>query len=393
MFDWLKELIQKKAPSIASRHPLVLPSDEPTYTYEQMYEEIEVVNRAVNMVVDDSAEIPVKVLDSRPGVRKGLRKIFVHNLLNQQPNPYQDINTFNRNIITDFIIDGNIFIYFDGAHMYHLPASSVTIVPSPTNFIEKYVYNSTTTYQPEDIIHIKENSFNSIYRGTSRLKPAVRNMNLILSMRKFQDNFFKNGAVPGLVLETPEILGPTLKERMIQTWQQTYNPANGGKRPMILDGGLKLKPLTTSTFQELDFAEGVAASEVTVLKAIGVPPILLDGGNNANITPNLRLYYLETVLSIVKKINFAYSRYFGYEIVEDITDIPALRPELSEQASYYATLVNGGVISPNEARVDLGRDAKPGHDDLRIPANIAGSAVDPSTGGRPTEGKHAKNII
>ena len=35
---------------------------------------------------------------------------------------------------------------------------------------------------------------------------------------------------------------------------------------------------------------------------MGVPPILMDGGNNANIRPNHRLYYLETVLPIVKKI-------------------------------------------------------------------------------------------
>ena len=34
---------------------------------------------------------------------------------------------------------------------------------------------------------------------------------------------------------------------------------------------------------------------------MGVPPILLDGGNNANIRPNHRLYYLETILPIVEK--------------------------------------------------------------------------------------------
>ena len=41
-------------------------------------------------------------------------------------------------------------------------------------------------------------------------------------MRKFQDNFFKNGAVPGLVLKSPNTLSEKIKERMIQSWTMRY---------------------------------------------------------------------------------------------------------------------------------------------------------------------------
>jgi hypothetical protein len=101
------------------------------------------------------------------------------------------------------------------------------------------------------------------------------------------------------------------------------------------------------------------------------------------------LYYLETVIPIVRKLNFAFERFFGFSVVEDVANIPALQPELQDQASFLSTLVNAGVITPNEARTVLGRDSIAGHDDLRIPANIAGSAADPSTGGRPAEGDTA----
>ena len=33
-------------------------SREQTFSYERMYEELEVVNRGVNMIVDDCAEVP-----------------------------------------------------------------------------------------------------------------------------------------------------------------------------------------------------------------------------------------------------------------------------------------------------------------------------------------------
>jgi len=373
---------------------LAIDTREKKDNYRSAYEELEVVNRAVNMIVDDSADIKyrvgTKVQGSSPVV-ENVRRTRVDLLLNKEPNPFQDINTFKRNLVIDLLIDGNIFIYYDGVHLYHLPAQNVTIEADTDTYVSKYVYDGQIEYSPKEIIHIKENSFYSIYRGVPRLKPAYRTMYLMDSMRKFQDNFFKNGAVPGLVLKSPNTLSEKIKERMLQAWSTRYNPKNGGRRPLILDGGLEVDSLTKVNFKELDFQPSIAANEKVILEALGVPPILLDGGNNANIRPNHRLYYLETVLPIVRKIAYACERYFGFELVEDITNVPALQPELRDQAAYYATLVNTGIMSPNEARDALGKEPLEGHDDLRVPANIAGSAADPTEGGRPPEESEENN--
>ena len=360
-------------------------SREFTANYEQFYENLEIVNRGVNLIVDDVAEIPATVNRvATNGVIKGLRRARVDSLLNKEPNLFQDISSFKRNLVTDYLLDGNIFIYYDGAHLYHLPADNVTIHADSKTYIEKYTYNDVD-YAPGEIIHIKENSFYSIFRGTSRLKPAVRTMQLTTNMRKFQDNFFKNGAVPGLVLKSPNTLSEKIKERMIQSWTMRYRPDAGGRRPLILDGGIEVDKISNVNFKELDFQVAIAENEKIILKALGVPPIMLDPGNNANIRPNMRMYYLETVLPIVRKINSAYSRFFGFEISEDVTDIPALQPELRDAASYYTALVNGGIITINEARDSLGYDTLDGQDDIRVPQNIAGSAVNPDEGGRPKE--------
>tara|TARA_Y100001973_G_C5207474_1_gene342615 strand:- start:2959 stop:4149 length:1191 start_codon:yes stop_codon:yes gene_type:complete len=360
---------------------------EPTVSYERQYEELEIVNRAVNMVVDDAAEIPATVQGSskHTGIIKGIKRAKVDTLLNYEPNLFQDINTFKRNLITDYVLDGNIFIYFDGVHLYHLPSSKMSIHSSDSSYIEKFTFAQDIDYSPNEIIHIKENSFFSIYRGVPRLSPALRTMQLMASMRKFQDNFFKNGAVPGLVLKSPNTLSEKIKERMIQSWGVRYKPEAGGKRPLILDGGIEIDSISNVNFKDLDFQSSIAENEKIILKAIGVPPILLDSGNNANIRPNMRMYYLETILPIVRKMNFAFERFFGFNIKEDVTDIPALQPELRDQSQYYTSLVNGGIISVNEAREQLGFEPLAGQDDVRIPANIAGSAANPDEGGRPVE--------
>lgn len=389
-------------PSIALSEGSLIESREIVNNYRVQYENLEVVNRAVNMLVDDIAEIPIAVGNKLPGIIPGgrpsvdngsivpvFRQKQVYSLLNLQPNPYQDINSFRRNLFVDYVIDGNIFVYFDGLYLYHLPANLVEIVPDKKNYIAGYTYDGLLDFKPWEIIHVKENSFYSIYRGVSRLRPAYRTMQLLSKMRKFQDNFFDNGAVPGLIIKSPSTLSDKVKERMLQAWQTRYRPDGGGRRPIILDGGLEIDTISNINFKEMDFQSSVVALENIILKSIGVPPLLLDSGNNANIRPNHRLYYLETVMPILRKYMFAFERFFGFNLTEDVTNIPALQPELSDQARYYSTLVNGGILTPNEARVKLGKDPMEGLDTIRVPANIAGSAVNPDIGGRPSEAESA----
>ena len=79
----------------------------------------------------------------------------------------------------------------------------------------------------------------------------------------------------------------------------------------MLDGGLEVDALTEINFKELDFQESIKANENIILEAMGIPPILMDSGNNANIRPNHRLYYLETILPIVRKMVASFERFFG----------------------------------------------------------------------------------
>lgn len=388
---WLVEklLTEKLNPAqrwISQEEP-EMSSREPDRSYIFYYENLEIVNRAVNMVVDDAAEINYTVSGDKvsQAMASGVKRKTVDTLLNYQPNPFQDMHSFRRNLLMDMLLDGNMFMYFDGTHLYHLPASRMRIHSDSSTYIERFEFDGRISYSTNEIIHIKDNSSQSIYRGISRLRPAVRTMKLMKSMRDFQDNFFNNGAVPGLVIKTPDVLSQRIKDRMKQEWKQQYRPQSGGRNPMILDGGMEIDSISNVSFKDLDFGPSIEANEKVILKALGVPPILVDSGNNANIRPNHRIYYLETIIPIIKKLNSAYQAFFGFEIYEDIAGIPALQPELRDEAAYYSTLVNGGIITPDEARFGMGKEPLPDGAGalIRVPANIAGSAANPGTGGRP----------
>ena len=132
-------------------------SREPTFSFEKAYEDLEIVNRGVNMLVDDCAEINVKVGEQLniQSIVKGIKRSRVDLLLNKEPNLFQDISSFRRNLLIDYLIDGNIFIYYDGVHLYHLPASKMIIHASEKTYIEKYTYNETITFTPKDLFYLE----------------------------------------------------------------------------------------------------------------------------------------------------------------------------------------------------------------------------------------------
>jgi len=384
--NYISEKFNPAQATIARDEGMSISTPVASLTSVTGFQNVEAVNRGVSLIVNACASLDYDVKESIGPVK--VRAKALSKLLNFAPNPYQSAYDFRQNIFTDFIFEGHVFIYFDGVHMFHLPANQVEIITDPKTFIKGYVYGETKLREDE-VFYFKDVNSASIYRGASRLRSAQNSINIVNSMISFQKGFFDNGAVFGLVLTTDNPLSAKAKERTILHFLQKYNPKMGSKRPVILDNGLKPHSLAQTNFTEMDFDQSLKTHSEKILTALGVPPILTNGGNNANISPNLRLMYLETVMPILRNFSSSLERYFGYNIEAITANVSALQPEIKEIAGFNTTLVNGGVITPNEARTNLRleKDEDPESDKLRIPANIAGSAANPSEGGAPKKPK------
>lgn len=381
---WGREKLNPAQEIIAREEGTNLGSDA-SYGYTQAFTKLESVNRGVSMITAACASLDYDVKEKiREGLAPGIKLKQLHILLNHRPNPYQSLIEFRTALFTDFLLEGNAFIYFDGAHLYHLPAASVEIVPHSKTYIAGFTYGEKD-FGPEEIVYFKDVSTASIYRGTSRLQAADRNIKVLYKMQEFQEGVFANGAIPNMVLLSDNSMSPQAKERTINNWISRFTATLGARRPIILDNGLKPYALNNLNFKELDFDISVKSHNIRILETLGVPPVLLDGGNQANISPNLRLFYLETVLPIVRKYMSAMELLSGYDIDAITSNVSAIQPELKDLSDYYTSLTNAGLLSPNESREALRypKDTDPESDKLRVPKNIAGSAVDPSQGGAP----------
>jgi HK97 family phage portal protein len=385
---WVVEKLNPAQPIIHTDEGSSIGTEARIVNFRNAYRNIDSVNRSINMVVNACASLDYDIKDkTHEGVVNGIRQKTLATLLNFRPNPYQSAIDFRTALFKDILLEGNAFVHFDGTFMYHLPANNVEILTDPKTYIRGFRYTGRIDFVEGEVFYFKDLSSDSIYRGASRLEACLENISILYSMQEFQQKFFDNGTIFGLVLTSENTLSQAAKEKTLQYWQQRYNSRSGGKRPIILDSGLKPHKLSDQKFSDLDFDVAVRTHSERIMTAIGVPPVLLQGGNNANISPNLRLFYLETVLPLVRLYNSALERYFGYDIAPVTSNISALQPELKDVASYHSTLVNGGIITPNEAREELRYAKVEGGDTIRIPANIAGSAANPSLGGRPSTTK------
>lgn len=366
------------------------------YTASAAYRTIGLVNRIVNMVVDGAAECDYEVGEQNKGILSygTIRNVTLDRLLNVQPNPFMDISTFRRLIVTDLLFEGCAYIHFDGSALYHIPAWNMEVKADSKKYINSFVFNGNVNIPVNEVIFIKDNAFihgaTSQVSGQSRIQTVLGSLEKMSKMQEFKEKFLDNGTVIGLILETDEVLNKKLRERKQQELQLDYNPRTGQSTVLILDGGMKAKPYSQiSSFKDLDFENDLKRYTSDVCVTLGVPELLIQGGNNANIRPNIDLFYYMTIIPMLKKYSSAVSFFFGFKVKPTLSEVTALTPDRDAEAKYLTSLVNNGIMTGNEARKELRLEEidDPQMQKIRIPANVAGSAtgISGQEGGRPTE--------
>ena len=257
--EWLAEKLNPAQPSIASLEPYASP--EAIVDFEQAYREVEIVNRSIELCINALNEIPFIVEGGSPSKK-------VNRILNERPNPFEDRSRLFRRAFLDFFLDGNVFFYYDGSDLFLLPANDVEVVPDENTFVKQYNYlisnqqsqdfynfnkqtrkSEAIVFEPNEIIHIMNENELSIFRGTSKLKAIKRLLEVYFYLINFQRQFFKNNAVPGFVLTTDSILSKRVKERLLESWRNSYTTIfDNARNPAILDGGLKIDQFSNVKF-------------------------------------------------------------------------------------------------------------------------------------------------
>jgi len=212
--------------------------------------------------------------------------------------------------------------------------------------------------------------------GESPLVAAYGDLSTYESIRNQQLQFFQNRAAPSAVLSTDLSLDKDQVQALRDRWNEQSKGLHAGGVP-ILTGGLKVTPWTTpATGRDMQVAELLKLTDERIALVFRVPLQVLGIANAPfSSTTALMQIWLATGLGFcLNHIEEAFDKLFGLagepiEYCELNTDA-LLRSDRKDRIESLARAVQGGILSPNEARNSEGFDSVPHGDEPRVQAQV-----------------------
>ncbi len=325
----------------------------------------------VKVISETIASLPISLYEKdADNKRYILSDNPLHSLVGEQPSTLYNSFSFFERALVDLCLDGNFFAYIErnngGLPTQIIPIQcddvSVYVSPDGREVYYEIDQNETIPYPitgkvtSENMIHVKGLSCDGVM-GKSPIQSAAESLGISLSIEQFAGSFFKNGASIGGILEHPGTLKPETAKRLRASWNQTYSGSINAGKTAILEEGMKFTSRQIPNNQA-QFLETRQYQISDICRLFRVPNHLVNELSNAtysNIEAQQIDFVVHTITPWIKRIEMALnqklipfnkkgSQYFKFNLTA------LLRGDSKSRADYYRTLVNIGVISPDEVR-------------------------------------------
>lgn len=254
--------------------------------------------------------------------------------------------------------------------------------------LKGWIYNGTLPIEKDEVIHFKNNNPYNPYRGLSPLDAVRVELNTDYKAAKYQEAFFINGAVPSIVIKTPEEDDTSIPElkKIARIWEQRHRGSSKAHKTAILRGGMTFETVGLSQ-QEMDFVTSRSFTRDLILSVFGVPKVMAgftEGVNRATAETQIRVFWQETMkpqlLRVQSKLNAEFFPRFYPGIVGrfDFRKVDELQKEFADDVKAAKDLFMMG-FSRNELnqRFDLGFDDDTDiGDEKYVPLNLVPANVD-----------------
>ena len=325
----------------------------------------------VRVISETIASLPISLYEKDSSSKRFI--LFdnpLHSLVGEQPSTLYNSFSFFERALVDLCLDGNFFAYIErnngGLPTQIIPIQcedvSVYVSPDGREVYYEIDQNETIPYPitgrvtSENMLHIKGLSCDGIM-GKSPIQSAANSLGVSLSIEQFAGSFFKNGASIGGILKHPGTLKPETAKRLRASWNQTYSGTINAGKTAILEEGMDFAPRQIPNNQA-QFLETRQYQVSDICRTFRVPNHLVNDLSNAtysNIEAQQIDFAVHTITPWIKRIESALNQklipfnkkgtqYFKFNLTA------LLRGDSKSRADYYRTLVNIGVMSPDEVR-------------------------------------------
>lgn len=343
------------------------------------------VYRCVEVISDSVAQLPLEPfkMDAQ-GYKIKFTTHPTYKLLNKEPNPRMTRFTFIKTLIVSTLLKGNGYAYIDrdqkgnAVGLYFIPAELVTVI-RPKQLREPVSYSITGigTVESCNMIHILNFSYDGV-EGISTLAHARNTLGLAMDSESHAAGFFKGGANLAGILKSEGTLSPQQKQGLKSSWQMAFSPQTGTPNGIaILEGNLSFQPITVNP-SDAQLLETRQFNVIDICRFFGVSPVKafdFTKSSYSTVEATNLSFLTETLSPLLEKIELEFERKLYKPSEKDSIDVrfdtaTLLRADKQSLASFYQTLFNIGVVSPNDIRKQLDLPALEGGDNTFVQVNI-----------------------
>ncbi|MDD4995737.1 MAG: phage portal protein [Patescibacteria group bacterium] len=321
-------------------------------------------------VFEDDEGHPANAIINKPNTFHSQREIIVHMVQSL-------LLTGNAYLILDkFSTDGNAFELWP-----QLPWMMDVLRDKVSGKATGYVFDPMQRkifYPFEAIVHARNYHMSDPFKGVNPLRPAQEIIRTDQYAIDYNKQWFENHAVPEIFFKNSNTF-PTEEDekRFLKSLEERHRGSKRQHRAGVLPPGVEPVPIVQS-FRDMMYIEGLKLNREQILGYFGVPPSeagVLEFASYANAMIQKRSWWENTLIPICGIIEEAYNtqliwRHFDEEhsLKFNYTGVKALQDDRVQLATYLGTLVTAGVMTPNEARKEVGlapADNNPAADELR----------------------------
>ncbi len=324
--------------------------------------QVTTVYRCVNAISDALATVPVLVLKGHDNEAVNQRQHPLFFALNYKPNNLMRGFNFRKLIVTSLLLDGNAYILKirkgRRLHLHFLKPGSVSIrlMPDSTLRYDVSLQNGRQrrSLTDREIIHIRYCSRD----GIQGLDPIRLHRQVIETESLGQTSTatsMSDRQMPVGILKMPTQLSPDRKDDIRKEW--TVMSKNG--KVAVLEQDTEFEALSI-TQDQAQFLEQKQYNSIEIAtKIFGIHPYYIGAHQGAIDLEQVSNQLVDSVLPFAELIGseirsgcLEESDWLDYEVVFDLTKLKRYNRQAIDQS--IKTRIVHGVISPNEARAEIG---------------------------------------
>lgn len=181
---------------------------------------------------------------------------------------------------------------------------------------------------------------------------------------RWNSSALDNNCVPSGLYKTEQSLSQETLTSLTEQLRAMSAGVNNARRSPVLEGGLEYQQMGMSAV-DMDYINSIDKATEHVAMALGIPLPLVqtDASTFNNLSSARELFYETTVIPLLSRLLKELSIFIDpkgkHTAKPNLDSISALEDKRKRKFDTMLAGIQGGVITPNEARVELGWDEIP----------------------------------